>query len=202
MSARRFRSEKDYFGKRSRLPEELIGLKGTGFTDDSPNTIEVLGNNHDENVEDVDHESLGSDRHTYLAFRLRGQGYALETSKVKKIIRQMRVTPIPRTPEYVKGVANLRDRVIPVVDIGLKLGMEETDLTEQACIVVVEVTRSMGSVPVGIVVDSVSEVIEIHADQIQKAPVFGVRADTAYISGMAMLEDDLNIMLNIDRVLE
>ena len=96
----------------------------------------------------------------------------------------------------------MRDRVIPVVDIGLKLGMEEADLTEQACIVVVEATGSTGSVRVGIVVDSVSEVVEIHTDQIQKTPAFGVRADTAYISGMAMLEDDLNIMLNIDRVLE
>ena len=129
-------------------------------------------------------------------------GSSYETLKVKEIIRQMKITPIPRAPEYVKGVINLRGRVISVVDLGLKLGMKEADLTEQSCIIVVEVTGSMGSVSVGIVVDTVSEVIEIHADQIQKSTVFGVRSDMAYISGIAMLEDDLNIMLNIDRVLE
>ena len=202
MSARRFRAEKNYFGERSRLPEELIGCKRNDFTDDSPNATEVLRNKYDENVKDLDQKPLRSDSNTYLAFRLRGQGYALETSKVKEIIRQMRVTPIPRAPEYMKGVVNLRDRVIPVVDIGLKLGMEESDLTEQACIVVVGVMGSTGTVPVGIVVDSVSEVIEIHVDQIQRTPVFDFSADIAYISGMAMLEDDLNIILNIDRVFE
>jgi len=202
MSARRFKTEKDYFGKRSRLPEELIGSKEISFMVDSQNATVISENNYDEKIEDLDKKSLRSDLHKYLAFRLRGQGYALETSKVKEIVRQMRITPVPRAPEYVKGVAKLRDRVIPVVDIGHKLGMKETDLTEQSCIIVVEVTGSMGSVSVGILVDTVSEVIEIHADQIQKSPAFGVRSDTAYISGIAMLEDDLNIMLNIDRVLD
>jgi len=201
MSARRFRAEQDYFGKISRLPEELIGSRGTRVTGDSQDATVVSGKDHDAKAEDADHKYFKSDRHTYLAFHLRGQGYALETQKVKEIIRQMKITPIPRTPGYVKGVVNLRGRVIPVVDLGLKLGMEGTDFTEQTCIIAVEVTGSTGPVPVGIVVDGVSEVIKINADQIQKTPAFGVRADTAYISGMIMLEDGLNMLLNIDRVL-
>ena len=200
MSVRRFRAEEDYFGKRYRLPDELIGSRGIRFTGNSQDATLVSEEDHDAKAEKPDRKSLKRDRHTYLAFHLRGQGYALETPKVKEIIRQIRITPIPRAPRYVKGVANLRGRVIPVVDLGLKLGMEGTDITKQTCIIVVEVMRSMGPIPVGIVVDSVSDVIKINTDQIQKTPVFGVRADTAYISGMAMLEDGVNILVNIDRV--
>jgi len=201
MSAQRFKAEKDYFGKRSRLPEDLIGSGGTSSAGDSQDTTAVSGNKHDAMADDPHRTSLKADRHTYLTFRLRGQGYALETPKVKEIMRRMKITSIPRTPEYMKGVVNLRDRVIPVVDLGLKLGMDETDFTEQTCIIVVEVTGSRGPMPVGIVVDSVSEVIKITADQIQKAPVFGVRPDTAYISGMAILEDGINILIDIEKAM-
>ena len=201
MSARRFRAEENYFRKRYRLPDELIGSSGTKFSGSSQDATLVSEADHDAKAEGPDLKPLKRDRHTYLAFHLRGQEYALETPKVKEIIRQIRITPIPRAPRYVKGVANLRGKVIPVVDLGLKLGMEGTDFTKQTCIIVVEVTGSTGPIPVGIVVDSVSDVIKINTDQIQKAPVFGVRADTAYISGMAMLEDGVNILVNIDRVL-
>jgi purine-binding chemotaxis protein CheW len=201
VSARRFRAENDYFGKRSQLPDELIGCRGTRFTGNSQDATLVSEENHDEKPEVSNRQSLKSNHQTYLAFRLRGQGYVLETSKVKEIIRQIRIIPIPRTPRYMKGVANLRGRVIPVVDLGLKLGMEGTDFTEQTCIIVVEVTGSTAPVPVGIVVEGVSDVIKINDDQIQKAPVLDFDADTAYISGMALLKDSINILVNIDRVL-
>lgn len=202
MSARRFRAEEDYFGKRSQLPEELIGSRATRLVGDSQDDTMVSEKDHDAQSEDFNHKTLKYDRLTYLAFRLRGQGYALDASRVKKIIRQMRITPILRTPEYVRGVINLRGKIIMVVDLGLKLGMEGADVTEETCIIVVEVMGSKGPIPLGIVVDSVSEVVKIGADQIQKTPTFGVSADTAYISGMAMLEDGTNILLNIDRLLE
>lgn len=201
MSAQRFKVEKDYFGKRSRLPEELIGSAGTAVSGDALSASPVSELNHDAEPEDLGPTSLKTDHHTYLAFRLRGQGYVLETRNIKEIMRRMKITPVPGTPVYIKGVVNLRDRVIPVVDLGLKLGMEKTDFTEQTCIIVVEVTGSRGPVPVGIVVDSVSEVIKINADQIQKAPVFGVRPETAYISGMAILEDSINILIDIEKAI-
>jgi len=201
MSAQRFRAEKDYFGKRSRLPEELIGSTETAGSGDSQGAIAVSQNFRDPNAEDLDRTSLKADRRTYLIFRLRGQEYALESPKVKEIIRQMRITPVPRTPSYMKGVVNLRDRVIPVVDLGLKLGMEEIDLTEQTCIIVVEITVSQRPMPVGILVDGVDEVIKINADQIQKAPIFGVGAETAYISGMAILQNGINILINIEKAM-
>jgi purine-binding chemotaxis protein CheW len=202
MSARRFRTEEDYFGKRSRLPDELLGSEGAGFRREPQDATLVSGDSHDAEPESPERTSLKRDRHTYLAFRLRGQGYVLETPKVKEIIRQRNITPIPRTPGYVKGVINLRDRVIPVVDLGLKLGMETAVFTEQTCIIVVEVTGSLGPYSAGIIVDNVSEVTNIDADQIQNTPDFGVRTATSYISGMALLEDGVHVLLNIDRVLE
>ena len=199
MSTQRFRAEKDYFGKRSRLPEELIGR--TAVTGGHHDAALEAGDHHDAAGEDADRTSPKTHRHTYLAFGLRGQGYVLETPKVKEIIRQMKITPIPRTPGYVKGVINLRDGVIPVVDLGCKLGMEETEFTEQTCIIVVEVTGSKGPMPAGIIVDSVSEVITIPADQIQTTPVLDVSSDTASISGMVMLDEGVTMVVDIDSVL-
>jgi purine-binding chemotaxis protein CheW len=202
MRARRFRAEEDYFGKKSRLPDEIIGSEGTSSTGNSQDAPLVSDEDRDAEAESPDRTPLKRDRHTYLAFRLRGQGYVIKTPKVKEIIRQMRITPIPRTPGYVKGVINLRDRVIPVVDLGLKLAMEAAVFTEHTCIIVVEVTGSTGPYPMGIIVDSVSEVMNINAYQIQDTSVFGVRADTSYISGMALLEEGVSVVLNIDRMLE
>jgi purine-binding chemotaxis protein CheW len=201
MSAQRFRAEKDYFGKRSRLPEELIGAGETAFTGGSQDAIVVSENIRDAEAEDTDRKLLKADRHTYLIFRLRGQEYALETPNVTEIMRRMKINSIPRAPGYMKGVVNLRDRIIPVVDLGLKLGMEEIELTEQTCIIVVEVTGSKGPMAFGILVDNVSEVIKISADQIQKTPIFGAGADTSYISGIAILEGGINILIDIEKAI-
>jgi purine-binding chemotaxis protein CheW len=199
MSAQRFRAEKDYFGKRSRLPEELIAAGETAFPGDAQDAIAVSENIRNAEAEDPDRKLLKADRHTYLIFRLRGQKYALETPNVREIVRRMKITSIPRAPFYMKGVVNLRNSVIPVVDLGLKLGMGEIELTEQTCIIVVEFTGSKGPVPVGILVDNVSEVIKINASQIQKTPIFNAGADTSYISGIAILEDGINILINIEK---
>jgi purine-binding chemotaxis protein CheW len=113
----------------------------------------------------------------------------------------MPITTVPLTPPFVKGVINLRGKVIPVVNLRLKFGMEEVAYTERTCIIVVEIKRQGGSVLIGIVVDSVSEVLNIKANDIEETPAFGVRVDTNYILGMAKMSGGVKILLDIDRVL-
>jgi purine-binding chemotaxis protein CheW len=138
----------------------------------------------------------------YLTFELGGEAYGLEILKVKEIIGIMNITSVPRMPEYVKGVINLRGKVISVVDLRLKFGMEALEYNERTCIIVVDITgRSANSVMVGIVVDSVSDVMNIGDDEIEDTPTFGVKLNTEYILGMAKSEGRVKILLDIDRVL-
>jgi len=137
----------------------------------------------------------------YLTFSLAGEEYGIGILKIKEIIGMMSITPVPRTPSYVKGVINLRGKVIPVVDLRLKFGMEEASYTERTCIIVVEIGSHGGSVLIGIVVDSVSEVLNIKATDIEETPAFGARLDTDYILGMAKMNGGVKILLDIDKVL-
>jgi purine-binding chemotaxis protein CheW len=137
----------------------------------------------------------------YLTFTLANEDYGLEILKVREIIGMMDITAVPQTPEYVKGVINLRGRVIPVVDLRLKFGLEAADYGERTCIIVVEVQSEMGSVQMGVVVDSVSEVLNINGDDIEPPPSFGTRLQNQYILGIAKAKGTIKILLNIDRVL-
>ena len=121
----------------------------------------------------------------YLTFTLAGEEYGIGILEVKEIIGMMPVTSVPRTPEFVKGVINLRGRVIPVMDLRLRFGIDAADYTERTCIIVVEIAGSAGTVRIGIVVDSVSEVLNIKAGEIEETPAFGARLDTDFILGMA-----------------
>jgi purine-binding chemotaxis protein CheW len=113
----------------------------------------------------------------------------------------MPVTTVPQTPEFVKGVINLRGKVIPVVDLRLRFGMEAIDYTERTCIIVVEIASETGTVMIGIVVDSVSEVLNIKGEEIEETPTFGTRLNVDYIHGMAKMEGGVKILLDITRVL-
>ena len=113
----------------------------------------------------------------------------------------MPVTPVPQTPDFVKGVINLRGKVIPVIDLRLRFGMEAMAYTQRTCIIVVEIEVSTGTIQMGTVVDSVSEVLNIKGEEIEDTPTFGTDLDTEYISGMAKLEGSVKILLDIDRVL-
>jgi purine-binding chemotaxis protein CheW len=137
----------------------------------------------------------------YLTFTLDEEEYGIGILKIKEIIGMMPITPVPQTPEYVKGVINLRGRVIPVVDLRLMFGMDTMDYTERTCIIVVEISGQAGTVQIGIVVDSVSEVLTIKAEEIEDTPTFGTRLNTDYILGMAKKEEGVKILLNIDIVL-
>ncbi|MFH1985017.1 MAG: chemotaxis protein CheW [Pseudomonadota bacterium] len=137
----------------------------------------------------------------YLTFTLANEEYGIGILKIKEIIGMMPITSVPQTPEFVKGVINLRGKVIPVLDLRLRFGMKEIDYTERTCIIVVEVDSHNGHVEIGIVVDSVSEVLNIRGTDIEDTPTFGTKLDTSYILGMAKMEGGVKILLDIDCVL-
>ena len=137
----------------------------------------------------------------YLTFTLADEEYGIGILKIKEIIRMLPITTVPQTPEFVKGVINLRGKVIPVIDLRLRFGMGEIEYTERTCIIVVEIESQAGKVMIGIVVDSVSEVLNIKGEDIEDTPTFGTKLNTEYILGMAKMEGGGKILLDIDRVL-
>lgn len=137
----------------------------------------------------------------YLTFTLNREEYGIGILKVKEIIGMMPVTSVPRTPGYVKGVINLRGKVIPVMDLRLKFDMEEIPYDERTCIIVVEIDLKEETILIGIVVDSVSEVLNIQEENIEDPPDFGTTLEMEYILGLAKAEGSVKILLNIDKVL-
>ena len=137
----------------------------------------------------------------YLTFTLDEEEYGIGIIKIKEIIGMMAVTSVPQTPEFVKGVINLRGKVIPVVDLRLRFGLNAIDYTERTCIIVVEIDGYSEKVTIGVVVDAVSEVMNIKGDDIEDTPTFGTKLNTDYILGMAKMEGGVKILLDIDCVL-
>ena len=137
----------------------------------------------------------------YLTFTLADEEYGIGILKIKEIIGMMQITSVPKTPSFVKGVINLRGKVIPVVDLRLRFGINKIEYTERTCIVVVEIEGQSRTVMIGIVVDAVSEVLNIKGEDIEETPTFGTKLNTDYILGMAKVEGGLKILLDIDRVL-
>ena len=137
----------------------------------------------------------------YLTFTMADEEYGIGILKIKEIISMMPITTVPQTPEFVKGVINLRGKVIPVIDLRLKFGMEAIDYTDRTCIIVVEIEGQTGTVQIGIVVDAVSEVLNVNAEDVEATPTFGAKLNTDYILGMAKMEGGVKILLDIDRVL-
>ena len=137
----------------------------------------------------------------YLTFALANEEYGLESLKVREIIGYIDVTAVPQTPHFIKGVINLRGQVIPVVDLRAKFGMETTEVTEQTCIIVVEIAQGTRTCNTGIVVDRVQEVLDIAGSAIEEAPQFDASVNTDFILGMGKVGDSVKILLDIDRVL-
>lgn len=136
-----------------------------------------------------------------LTFTLGGEGYGISITKIREIIGMMPITKVPRTSDFVKGVINLRGRVIPVIDLRMRLGMREIEYTDRTCIVIVEVIAKNGTVQMGIIVDSVSEVLNIQESDVEAAPDLSAGADTRYIMGMAKIGESVKILIDIDKVL-
>ena len=137
----------------------------------------------------------------YLTFRLDIEEFGLEILKVQEIIKMMDITRVPRTPSFVRGVINLRGKVIPVVDLRLKFDMETRESTDKTCIIVVSVKRSNGSVIMGIIVDEVSEVMDVAGESIEPPPQFGGAVDTAFILGMGKVGERVVTLMDVDKVL-
>ncbi len=137
----------------------------------------------------------------YLTFSLAEEEYGIGILKIKEIIGMMPITSVPRTPRYVRGVINLRGKVIPVIDLRLRFDMPEKEYTDRTCIVVVEIGGHSMEMVIGIVVDSVSEVLNITQEEIEATPDFGTSLDTDYILGMAKVDGGVRILLDIDTVL-
>jgi purine-binding chemotaxis protein CheW len=152
--------------------------------------------------EAVGAENSGGDREgKYLTFSLGDEEYGIGILKVKEIIGMMRITPVPQAPDFIKGVVNLRGKVIPVLDLRLRFGMNESGYTERTCIVVVEIDNAQAKLHIGVVVDSVSEVLNIKASDIEDAPSFGTTLSSDCILGMAKTGGKVKILLDIARVL-
>lgn len=146
-------------------------------------------------------ETMSHREGKYLTFTLAGEEYGIGILKIKEIIGMMPITTVPRTPEFVKGVINLRGKVIPVIDLRMRFAMEEIAYNDRTCIIVVEIHQQADTVQIGIVVDAVSEVLNIKAADIEDTPTFGSKLDTDYILGMAKMEGGVKILLDIDTVL-
>jgi purine-binding chemotaxis protein CheW len=133
----------------------------------------------------------------FLTFFLAGEEYGIAILKVHEIIGMMSITSVPRTPVFIRGVINLRGKVIPIIDLRSKFGMPAQDQTSETCIIVVHVQ----GIEIGIVVDRVSEVLNISSDDIEEAPSFGAGVSTDYILGIGKSQSKVKILLDIDRVL-
>ena len=129
----------------------------------------------------------------YLTFGLADEEYGIEILKVREIIGTVEITAVPRTPAFVKGVTNLRGKVIPVIDLRLKFDMPEAEQTEETCVIVIEV----GGAEMGVLVDKVSEVLDIAAEDIDDTPSFGVELDTQFILGIGKAAEKVIILLDV-----
>jgi len=138
----------------------------------------------------------------YLTFILSRESYGIPVLKVREIIRSTSITAVPQMPAYVKGVINLRGKIIPVIDLCLKFGVESFGSSESACIVVVQVNGADNRpIPLGLAVDGVEEVCQFAAGDIEATPDFGTDVDTTCILGMAKAKGVVKTLLDIDRVL-
>ena len=138
----------------------------------------------------------------YLTFLLGDEEYGVEVEKVERIIGMTDITPVPRMPHFLRGVINLRGRILPVVDLRSKFGMPPLEgEQEQACIIVIEVPRERDVLLMGALVDAVSEVLDIPLNAIESAATLGSDCDTAFILGLARVDGGIKILLDTDSVL-
>jgi purine-binding chemotaxis protein CheW len=135
-----------------------------------------------------------------LTFKLAEEIYAIDVGKVKEVLDFTKITKVPKTPDFMRGVINLRGSVVPVVDMRLKFGMSVTEKTVNTCIIVMEVNLDNETTVIGALADSVQEVIDLEPNQIEPAPRIGTRINTEFIKGMGKHEEEFLIILDIDKV--
>ncbi|BCS53724.1 chemotaxis protein CheW [Geobacter sp. SVR] len=136
----------------------------------------------------------------YLTFKLEDEVFALDVAKVREILEENAITKVPQTPDYMRGVINLRGSVVPVIDLRLKFGMSRSEKTVNTCIIVVEVQMDGEVIVLGALADSVQEVIEMEPEQIAAAPTIGTRLNTDFIKGMGKMDGRFVMILDIDKL--
>ncbi len=137
----------------------------------------------------------------YLTFQLAREEYGITIMKIREILGIMETTMVPRMPDYVRGVINLRGKVLPVIDLRRKFGLPGVEDTKHTCIIVIDTVQTGTAALVGIIVDTVSEVVQIADEDIDRNVTLGSRLDTSFILGMAKVKGDVRILLDIDRIL-
>lgn len=150
----------------------------------------------------LEQPDLGIRDGKHLVFLLKGNSYGIPILEVSEINGIMDITPIPKSPEYIKGIINLRGKIIPVMDLRLKLGMNEKEYDVETCIVIVNTLVDNVIKQVGIVVDTVSEVFDIPLSEIDPPPTFGTQAEEAFLTGVGKIKGHLVMLLDIKKVLQ
>ena len=145
-------------------------------------------------------DATAKETRQYLTFRLADETFAVNVAKVREILDFISITKVPQTPDFMRGVINLRGSVVPVVDMKLKFGMEETKKTVDTCIIVMEVAIDGETMIVGALADSVEEVLELEPEQIEPPPRIGMKLNIDFISGMGKLGEEFVIILDTDRI--
>ncbi len=138
---------------------------------------------------------------SYLSFRLGDEVFAAHASKVLNILEMCKVTEVPRAPEYMKGIINLRGTVLPVIDLRLKLGMSQTEKTANTCIIVLDIAIGDESVMVGAIVDAVQAVIELEKSELLPPPSIGSKYKSEFIVGVANINDSFTMVLDMDAII-
>jgi len=145
-------------------------------------------------------EQIGTEANQFLTFKLDGETFALDIAKVREVLDFTTVTKVPQTPEFMRGVINLRGNVVPVVDLRLKFGLPKTEKTVNTCIIITEIEVDRETVIVGAMADSVQEVLDLEPDQIEPPPKIGTKLNIDFIRGMGKRGDEFIIILEIDSV--
>ncbi|MCK5130056.1 MAG: chemotaxis protein CheW [Clostridiales bacterium] len=136
----------------------------------------------------------------FLTFKLKDERYGIPIIKIREIIGMLDITSVPRLPSFIKGVINLRGKIIPVVDLRLKFGIEEIEYNERTSIIVVELTAETDTNTIGIVVDTVQEVLDIDASDIEPPPKYGTDVEQAFLIGIGKVKDEVIMLLDADNI--
>lgn len=145
-------------------------------------------------------ETNNIDTNQYLTFKLDDEVFGLAIGKVREVLDFTNITKVPRTPDYMRGVINLRGSVVPVVDLHMKFDLAQTEKTVNTCIIIVEIDMEGEVTVLGALADSVQEVVELEPDQIEPAPKIGTKLNTEFIKGMGKRDEEFIILLDIDKV--
>ncbi len=146
-------------------------------------------------------DSHDASQYKYLTFLLAGESYAFSILKVKEIIEYGEITPMPMMPEFICGAINLRGKAVPIIDLAGRLGLQSADISRRTCIIIIEVRAEEEIINIGLVVDTVSRVVDFKVEDIERTPSLGANIRTDFIEAMGKINDQFVILLNIDKVL-